>query len=183
MYQRAMVTLFHDMICKEIEVYFNDMIAKSHTEEDHIINMKRLFARLRKFRLRLNPNKCTFEVRSGKLIGFIVIQQIIEVDPDKVSAIQNMHAPKTEKEVHGFLGRLNYVARFISNLTATCKPILKLLCKDQAIEWNDDIQATFEKVKEYIQEPSILIPLFREDSYHVLNNTWGTNMLCDGETR
>ncbi|PNX89745.1 gag/pol polyprotein, partial [Trifolium pratense] len=97
-YQRAMVTLFHDMIHKEIEVYVDDMIAKSQEEEDHLIHLQKLFALLRKFKLRLNPNKCTFGVRSGKLLGFIVSQRGIEVDPDKVKAIQNMPAPKTEKE-------------------------------------------------------------------------------------
>ena len=41
------------------------------------------------------------------------------MDPEKVKAIQAMPAPKTEKEVRGFLGRLNYIARFISQLTTT----------------------------------------------------------------
>ena len=98
-YQRAMITLFHDMIHKEIEVYVDDMIAKSQTEEEHLVNLEKLFERLRKFKLRLNPNKCTFGVRSGKLLGFIVSQRGIEVDPEKVKAIQVMPAPKTEKEV------------------------------------------------------------------------------------
>ena len=49
-----------------------------------------------------------------------------------------MPTPKTEKEVRGFLGRLNYIARFISHLTATCEPIFKLLKKDQVVRWNDE---------------------------------------------
>jgi hypothetical protein len=92
------------------------------------------------------------------LLGFIVSQRGIEVDPDKVKAIQNMSAPSTEKEVRGFLGRLNYIARFISHLTATCEPIFKLLRKDQAIEWNEDCQEAFDKIKEYLQTPPILVP-------------------------
>ncbi|KAK5776078.1 hypothetical protein PVK06_044037 [Gossypium arboreum] len=48
-YQRAMVTLFHDMMHKEIEVYVDDMIAKSRGEEEHVVNLKKLFDRLRKF--------------------------------------------------------------------------------------------------------------------------------------
>lgn len=96
-YQRAMVTLFHDMINKDIEVYVDDMIAKSQTEEEHLVHLQKLFVRLRKFRLRLNPNKCTFGVRSRKLLGFIVSQREIEVDPDKVKAIQSMPAPRTKK--------------------------------------------------------------------------------------
>ncbi|XP_058725708.1 uncharacterized protein LOC131597002, partial [Vicia villosa] len=157
-YQRAMVTLFHDMIHKEIEVYVDDMIAKSQTEEEHLVYLEKLFARLRKFKLRLNPNKCTFGVRSGKLLGFIVSQRGIEVDPDKVRAIQSMPAPKNEKEVRGFLGRLNYIARFISHLTDTCEPIFKLLRKNQDIRWDDHCQEAFEKIKQYLQEPPILMP-------------------------
>ncbi|KAK8567176.1 hypothetical protein V6N13_005088 [Hibiscus sabdariffa] len=82
-YQRSMVTLFHDMMHKEIEVYVDDMIAKSHTEEENLQNLRKLFLRLRKYRLRINPAKCTFAVTSGKLLGFIVRKKGIEVDPDK----------------------------------------------------------------------------------------------------
>ena len=100
--------------------------------------------------MRLNPNKCTFGVRSRKLLGFIISQHGIEVDHDKVMAIQDMLVPRTEKEVHGFLERLNYIAIFISHLKTTCEPIFKLLCKDQAIEWYDNCQREFEKTKDYL---------------------------------
>jgi len=113
-YQRAMVALFHDMMHKEIEVYVDDMITKSESEAEHILNLKKLFERLRKFKLKLNPAKCTFGVKSGKLLGFIVSQKGIEVYLDKMRALIEMPTPNTEKEVRGFLGRLNYIARFIS---------------------------------------------------------------------
>ena len=59
-YQQAMVTLFHDMMHKEIEVYKDDMIAKSRTPRDHLIDLRKLFKRLVKYRLRLNLKKCIF---------------------------------------------------------------------------------------------------------------------------
>ena len=59
-YQRAMVTLFHDMMRKEIEVYIDDMIAKSRTAKDHLVDLRKLFKRLIKYKFRLNPNKCVF---------------------------------------------------------------------------------------------------------------------------
>ena len=95
----------------------------------------------------MNPNKCTFGVRSGKLLGFIVSQKGIEVDPDKFKAIQEMPAPTTEKQVRGFLGSLNYISRFISHVTATCEPIFKLIKKDQGCVWTDDFQREFESIK------------------------------------
>uniref|UniRef100_A0A2N9I313 Integrase catalytic domain-containing protein n=1 Tax=Fagus sylvatica TaxID=28930 RepID=A0A2N9I313_FAGSY len=133
-YQRAMVTLFHDMIHHEIEVYVDDMIAK------------------------LNPNKCAFGVTSGKLLGFIVSGRGIEIDPAKVQAIRSMPAPKTEKEIRSFLGRINYIARFIAQLTATCEPLFKLLRKDVKIKWTEDCQKAFDKIKEYLLNPPILVP-------------------------
>ena len=67
-----MMTLFHDMMHKEIEVYVDDMIAKSQGEDEHMVNLRKLFERLRKFQLKLNPAKCTFGATSGKLLGFVV---------------------------------------------------------------------------------------------------------------
>ena len=49
-------------------------------------------------------------MRSGKLLGFVVSDKGIQVDPAKVKAIQEMPTPRIEKEVRGFLGRLNYIA-------------------------------------------------------------------------
>ena len=93
-----MVALFHDMMHREIEVYVDDTIAKSKTEEEHLVNLRRLFERLRKYQLRLNPAKCTFRVKSGKLLGF-VSRRGIEVDPEKVKAILETPEPCIEKQV------------------------------------------------------------------------------------
>jgi len=104
-YQWAMVALFHDMMHREIEVYVDDMIAKSKIEEEHLVDLRKLFKRLRKYRLRLNLAKCTFGVKSGKLLGFIISQKGIEVDPEKVKAILEMPEPcieKTSLKITGF---------------------------------------------------------------------------------
>ena len=88
-----MVALFQDILHQEIEVYVDDMIARSQTEEEHLDHLQKLFDRLKAYKLRLNPNKCTFGVRSGKLLCFVVSDKGIQVDPAKVKAIQEMAAP------------------------------------------------------------------------------------------
>nr|KYP54931.1 Retrotransposable element Tf2 [Cajanus cajan] len=114
-----MVTLFHDIIHKEVEAYVDDMIAKSKNEHHHLIHLRK--------KLKLNLAKCTFEVLFGKHLRFIVSEKGIKVDLDKARAIIEMSSPKMEKEVRGFLGKVNCIARFISQLTDTCTPIFKLL--------------------------------------------------------
>lgn len=157
-YQRAMVTLFHDMMHKEIKVYVDDMIAKSRTEEEHILVLRKLFMRLRKFQLKLNPAKCTCGAKSGKLLGFVVSEKGIEIDPDKVKAIQELSPPRTQKEVRGFLGRLNYIAQFISQLTEKCDPVFRLLKKHNPGEWDEECQNAFNKVKQYLSNALVLMP-------------------------
>ena len=76
--------MLHDMMHKEIEVYVDNMIAKSRTPSDHLIDLRKLFKRLVKYRLRLNPEKCVFKANSGKLLNFIVSQKGIEVNLAKV---------------------------------------------------------------------------------------------------
>ena len=97
-------------------------------------NLRKLFERLRKFELKLNPAKCTFGVTSGKLLGFVVSKKGIEIDPDKVRTIQDLPPPRTQKKVRSLLGRLNYIARFISQMTAKCDPIFKMLRKHNSGE-------------------------------------------------
>ena len=157
-YQRAMVIIFHDMIHNEVEVYVDDLVVKSKEDEDHINVLRKVFERLKQVNLKLNPSKCVLGVTSGKLLGFIISQRGIEIDPDKIKAIQEMPPPKNQKEVRGFLGRLNYIGRFISQLTSTCEPIFKLLRKGQPCEWNKECQAAFDKIKDYLKNPPVLMP-------------------------
>ena len=71
--------------------------------------------------------KYVFGVTSGKLLGHIVSERGIEVNPDKIKAIQEMPVPKIEKDVRGFIEKLQYISRFIEKLTMICNPVFKLL--------------------------------------------------------
>ena len=105
-YQRAATALFHDMMHKDVEVYVDDMIVKSCDRADHWVALKLFFQRIRRFKLRLNPKKCTFGVDSGKLLGYMISERGIEADPDQIRAILDMSPPQTKTEIRGFLGRL-----------------------------------------------------------------------------
>ena len=65
---------------------------------------------------------------------------------------------KSEKEIKGFLGQLQYISRFIAKLTSTCDPIFKLLRKNEPHTWNDKCQKAFDLTKEYLLHPPILVP-------------------------
>ncbi|XP_077221934.1 uncharacterized protein LOC143855746 [Tasmannia lanceolata] len=158
-YQRAATTLLHDMIHKEVEVYVDDMIVKGKTRPEHTVALRKFFERIRKYQLRLNPSKCVFGVTSGKLLGFMVSERGIEVDPQKIKAIQEMEPPRTEKQIRGFLGKVQYLRRFIAHLTMTCEPIFKLLKKNSSKKWTEECQVAFEKIKQCLSLPPVLSPV------------------------
>ena len=82
----------------------------------------------------------------------------IEVDPSKVKVILERPPPISKKEIRGFLGQLQYISQFIAKLTSTCKPIFKLLRKNEPHIWNDECQKAFKLIKEYLLHPPILVP-------------------------
>ena len=102
--------MLYDMMHNEVEVYANDVIVKSKDRESHIVNLRKFFERIKEHRLRLNQQKCTFGVTAKKLLGFLVSDKGIEVDLSKINVILEMPPPKIEKEIRGFLGRLQYIS-------------------------------------------------------------------------
>ena len=69
-----------------------------------------------------------------------------------------MPTPRIEKEIKGFLGKLQYINRFIAKLIDICEPIFRILRKNQPTVWNDDFQRAFENIKECLLSPPILVP-------------------------
>ena len=134
-------------------------------------NLRKLFERLKKFQLKLNLAKCTFGSISEKLLGFVVSKKRIEIDPKKVRAIQDLPHLRIQKEVRRFMGRLNYIARFISQMTAKCDPIFKMLRKHNSDKWDEKCQVAFDKVKEYLTNASVLVPPVLETFDPILDNT------------
>ena len=135
-YQRAATTIFHDMMHRDVEVYVDDMIVKSGDRADHLAALERFFEKIRQFKLRLNPKKCTFGVTSRKLLGYMISERGIEADPDKIRTNLDMPAPRTERKIRGFLGRLQYISRFIARLTNIYESIFRLLRKSQSTIWD-----------------------------------------------
>ena len=95
---------------------------------------------IKEYRLRLNHQKCNFGVTARKLLGFLVSDRGIEVDPSKIKGMLEMPPPMNEMEIRGFLGRLQYINQFIAKLTSTCEPIFKHLRKSEPYTWNNECQ-------------------------------------------
>ncbi|XP_072060156.1 uncharacterized protein [Arachis hypogaea] len=98
-YQRLMDKVFRHQIGRNIEIYVDDMVAKTTQERSHCDDLKEIFEQIRSYNMRLNLEKCAFGVQGGKFLGFMLTSRGIEVNPEKCEAILNMASPKTMKEL------------------------------------------------------------------------------------
>jgi hypothetical protein len=106
----------HKLLGNNVEVYIDDIVVKSVEFSSHIANLRKAFDKMRRYGLKTNPRKCAFGVSAGKFLGFIIHEHGIEIDPDQIKSIQNVGPPTCKIEMHKFLGKVNYLRRFISNL-------------------------------------------------------------------
>nr|KYP65426.1 Transposon Ty3-I Gag-Pol polyprotein [Cajanus cajan] len=160
-YQREMNLIFHNLIGKFVQVYIDDIIVGSKQKEDHLCHLKLAFERMRKHGLKMNPLKCAFGVTAGEFLGFVIHQKGIEVDKNKTKAIMETNPPSNKKELQSLLGKVNFLRRFISNLSGKTKvfsPLLRLK-REQEFQWNEEHQKAFEEIKEYLAHPPVLAPL------------------------
>ena len=132
------------------------MLVKSVREEDHLNDLKETFNTLRSYNMKLNPNKCAFEVMTGKFLGFMVSQRGIKVNPDKIQAITMLTLPKTIKEVYNLNGKIAAPNRFVSRAIDRCLPFFHALKK--SFKWTTESQQAFEDLKAYLSSPSLLSP-------------------------
>jgi len=106
--------MFEPQLGKNIEIYIDDMVVKSKVESDHVGDLENIFDILRRYKLRLNASKCSFGVGLGKFLGYMVTHRGIEVSPDQIKAINNLHPPRNPKEVQRLIGMTAALNRFIS---------------------------------------------------------------------
>ncbi|XP_057418168.1 uncharacterized protein LOC130712350 [Lotus japonicus] len=155
-YQRMMTKIFGHLMGKSVEVYIDDVIVKTPKGGDHVADLAEVFEQLHKHNMRLNPEKCTFGVRSGKFLGYMLTDQGIELNPDKCEAIKNMKSPRTVKEVQQLAGRMAALGRFLPKGALRALPFYALLRKGANFEWTEEAETTFDQLKEALSSPPVL---------------------------
>jgi hypothetical protein len=98
-YQRAIQTCLGDQIGKNIEAYVDDVVVKTKNPDTLIEDLKQTFKNLKRWRWKLNLNKCVFGVPSGQLLGFLVSHRGIETCAKQIRAIIEMGPPRSVKDV------------------------------------------------------------------------------------
>nr|GEZ14478.1 reverse transcriptase domain-containing protein [Tanacetum cinerariifolium] len=129
-FQRCMMSIFHDMIEKTMEVFMDDFSVFGDNFSSCVTNLDKMLNRCEETNLVLNWEKCHFMCREGIVLGHKISKSGIEVDRAKVDVIAKLPHPTTVKGVRSFLGHAGFYHRFIQDFSKIARPMTHLLEKE-----------------------------------------------------
>jgi hypothetical protein len=108
----------------------------------------------------MNPKKCAFGVSAGQFLGFLVHERGIEIGLKSQEAVRTMVPPTMKRELQQLIGNINFIRRFISNLSGRIEPLMDLvkIKADGEFHWGAEQQRALEEIKEYLTRPPALVP-------------------------
>lgn len=115
-----------------------------------------MLQKIRAARLTLNKDKCIFNVNEVKFLEHILSSEGLKIDPDKVKAIQMLERLKDKKQLQRILGMVNYVGKFINNLSNLTEPLRRLLISSEKRSWGDEQTEALNRIKRVLMSPPVL---------------------------
>jgi hypothetical protein len=163
-FQRDMDIDFIGERDKFVVIYLDDITIFSRSDKEHCYHLKKDFLKCRKFGLSLNPKKSLSSMKEGKLLGHIVLVEGVRIDSIRVEAIQTLSLPRSKKEVQSFLGKINFLRRFVSNFAELVKHITDMLRKENEVKWTTESINYFDQIKKALTEaPMLISPDYSKD--------------------
>jgi hypothetical protein len=157
LYQKAMATeVFPDLINMILQVYLDDIITWANSIVELIERLKIIFARLRRFNITLNPEKCRFGMAEVEYVGHLINKLGINFSKDKKDQIANWERPTDKGGLKSFLGLAGYFRRHIRGYAELVHPLQELVedyekrKKMAKLEWDEISSKAFTDTQDAI---------------------------------
>ena len=158
-----------------VECYVDDIAGKSHSESNHLDDLRTVFGIMMAHQLKMNSTKSFLEVLSGKFIEFILTSRGIHLDPDKLKVIQGMQPLKILKKLKRSTKKTCLYLKNHHNLLGHCQPFTRLMRKDVSFVWDEPCQKAFEDIKEYLTKPPVLVAPILGKLFLLFCKLWTTS--------
>ena len=137
-------------------VKIDDILIPGKNDEEHFKNLEKLLKILNKVGATVNKSKFFFFANEIKYIGFLIDKNGIRVNQWKIDSIINIPQRTTVKQLHSFLGAVNYYSKFIPNMADITKHLYKLIEKNAIWEWKNECDNSFQVLKQRLSESPVL---------------------------
>ena len=142
---------------KQVVCFYDDVLVFGDDEESHEKALQSCIKKTVDAGLKLNKEKCEFGVTEIEFLGHIISGDGIKADPRKVKAITEMPEPTNVTELRRMLGMINFLGRFLPNLSEVLKPVTELLEKEAAWQWGEPQRQALNKAKELLTSAPTLV--------------------------
>ena len=158
-FQKYINWALRDYLDEFCSAYIDDvLIYTDGSLEEHRKHVRQVMERLRVAGLQIDIDKCEFEVKTTKYLGFILeVGKGVRMDPEKIRAILEWESPRSVKGVQSFLGFANFYRRFIHNFSDLTLEMTALVRKDQVFEWTEAAEKQFQELKRKFTIAPILV--------------------------
>jgi len=129
-FMRLMNHVLRNLIGKCVVVYFDDILIYSKSHNEHLEHLRAVLVILREQQLYANLDKCSFCLDHVVFLGYVVSSKGIQVDKEKVKAIQEWPTPKNVSEVRSFHGLASFYRRFVKDFSTLASPLNELVKKN-----------------------------------------------------
>ncbi|KAJ8761995.1 hypothetical protein K2173_006597 [Erythroxylum novogranatense] len=170
--------VFKEFLDQFVIVFIDDILVYSKNVGEHEQHLRIVLQRLRERELYAKFTKCEFWLHEVVFLGHIISETGVHVDPKKIEAVVNWHAPTTVTEVRSFLGLAGYYRRFVEGFSIIATPLTKLLRKNQKFVWSDECQRSFEELKHRLTSAPVLTLPTGEGSYTVYSDASRKGLGC-----
>ena len=134
----------------------NDVLVFGRDKKEHTDRLNKVLQRIQSAGATLNPSKCEFQKTRLKFLGHLINEEGVMVDSEKTITIEKMAAPTNVSELRWFVGMVNQLGKFSSNLAELTQPLCELLSKNQTWIWGCAQEQAFKRVKEELPRPTTL---------------------------
>ena len=128
--------------------YVDDILIASESDHAHLQHLETVLHRFEQHNVTLNIRKCEIKVTKVNFLGHILSPEGIQPDPLRIQAIKDFTTPKNKKQLQGFLGTVNFSAKFTDKVANKLVPLLELLRKEKKWIWEPKHQEAFENIKD-----------------------------------
>lgn len=153
-FQQIMSNLLKDI--EKAEASMDDILIYAATKAELDIITNKVIKRIKDAGLTLNKDKCEFGVPKIKFLGHLLSAQGVEIDPEKVTAINQLKDPENKAELQRLLGMVTYLAKFIPKLSEMTYPLRQLIEKDAEWLWTPHQQQAVEQIKHALSSAPVL---------------------------
>ncbi|KAM1003288.1 hypothetical protein ACFX2C_003633 [Malus domestica] len=168
--------VFQPYLDKFVIVFIDDILVYSKSRAEHVRHLKLVLKSLREHQLYAKFSKCQFCLDQVALLGHVISAQGIQVNSQKVAAVENWEQPRTITEVWSFLGLAGYYRQFVKDFSVIALPLTRLTRNDVKFEWDDNCEQNFQQLKYCLTHAPVLT--LHDDNGEVYNDASLNGLGC-----